>query len=300
MSFLQFNNILHPLQFGFRHQYSTETANCYFIGQLKLAIHKGQIVGAVFMDIKKAFHVLNHNVLLQKLSQLNFDKWFTEPTQTLQWFKTYLEHRQQCVIINNEKSSFTTLKTGVPQGSILGPLLFTLYINDLPNICPGAGFQMYADDTVVFVSGKSVEAITAQLQQHINSVSVWFQNSGLTLNLSKTVSVCFASRSHPLEELHLTINGQNIAQVKEVKYLGLILDSHLSFESHVKKITRTAKANMYSFRIIRDCLPFHAANIFMHAMIFSHLSYCITSWSQATATTIRPLRHLQQSTKNIR
>lgn len=106
---------------------------------------------------------------------------------------------------------------------------------------------MYADDAVVYVSGKNINNITAQLQHHLDAVSVWFQNSGLTLNVSKTVSVCFSSRCFPREELHLTIYGEDIEQVKEVKYLGLILDSHLTFESHIKKVSRTAKANLRTF-----------------------------------------------------
>lgn len=285
VTFIQSNNILHPLQFGFRPQYSTETANCFFVEQLKSAIDSGEIVGAVFLDLKKAFDTLNHEILIHKLSNFNF-----RPL-TLQWFKSYLEQRDQCVVVNNEMSTFLKMNTGVPQGSILGPLLFTLYINDLPDSCPTAGFQMYADDAVVYVRGRSVQSFSDELTKHLQNVAVWSQNAGLTLNVKKTMSICFASRFKSIpDELNLWINGQKIQQVSEVKYLGLILDSQLKFDSHIKKICRVAKANLYTFRLIRDCLPFHAAHTFMHAMIFSHISYCICTWSQATVTTIKPVQ----------
>lgn len=182
-------------------------------------------------------------------------------------------------------------QTGVPQGSILGPLLFTLYINDLPDACPGAGFQMYADDVVMYVRGKTVSAVSDELSEHLQSVAVWFQKAGLSLNIEKTKCVCFSSKSKSINtDLQLQINGENIEQVSEMKYLGLVLDSKLSFKSHIKKVCRIARANLYTFRLIRDYLPFHAAHTFMHCMIFSHINYCICSWSQANKTTIKPLQ----------
>lgn len=130
------------------------------------------------------------------------------------------------MVVNNEMSTFLKINTGVPQGSILGPLLFTLYINDLPASCPTAGFQMYADNAVVYVRGKSVHAVSDELAKYLQSVAVWFQNAGLSLNVKKTMSVCFASRFKSIsEELNLRIMGHKIQQVSEVKYLGLVLDS---------------------------------------------------------------------------
>lgn len=108
-------------------------------------------------------------------------------------------------------STFLKMNTGVPQGSILGPLLFTLYINDLPDSCPTAGFQMYADDAVVYVRGRSVQSVSDELTKHLQNVAVWFQNAGLTLNVKKTMSICFASRFKSIpDELNLWINGQKI------------------------------------------------------------------------------------------
>ena len=289
MDHLETHSHLHSLQFGFRSNHSTESANCFFVDQLKLFIDRGNMVGAVFLDLKKAFDTINHDILISKLSNYNFSDI------TLKWFKSYLCNREQCVVINNKQSTLLGCNTGVPQGSILGPILFSLYINDLPASCPGAGIQMYADDTVIYVPGRTNTSISTQLTDHLESVSKWLERSCLTLNIKKTVSICFSSRTrsslnvNDTTKLDLKINGQPVDQVTEVKYLGLRLDPHLKFEKHVQAVNRAAKANLYTFKMIRNCLTSHAANIFMHSMIFSYLGYCATVWSQAGLTVIRPL-----------
>ena len=193
--YLETNQLLHPQQFGFRPKYSTELANCYLIERVKGLMVKGHVVGTVFLDLKKAFDTVDHSVLLAKL------KRFKMSTDATQWFKSYLGERQQCVKVNGEKSQLLTNNMGVPQGSILGPLLFTMYINDLPLNCPGVSCQMYADDTVIYAPAKTASKAADHLTQALKRVTHWLEMSHLTLNVKKTVSMCISIRNRPVNDL---------------------------------------------------------------------------------------------------
>lgn len=125
--------------------------------QIKSLLDKGGVVGAVFLDFKKAFDTVNHNVLLSKLSKFNLS------VNTMIWMESYLNNRKQCTRVGDKCSSFANCISGVPQGSILGPLLFCIYINDLPQTCPDVNIQMYADDTVIFTHARSKEHAAAKL-----------------------------------------------------------------------------------------------------------------------------------------
>ncbi len=135
---------------------------------------------------KKAFDTVNHDILLFKLSTFNFSK------QSIEWFISYLKQREQCVKIEDTKSVFMRNKMGLPQGSILGPMLFSLFINDLPSSCPDAECQLYADDTVTYsISAKSSAKVVALLNEQMEKISKWLQENNLTLNVKKTVFVLF-------------------------------------------------------------------------------------------------------------
>ena len=137
------------MQFGFRSNHSTDTALCYFVEELKSKLDNGGVVGAIFLDLKKAFDAINHNVLVSKLSTHNIS------ADTIKGFTSYLMGRKNCTRINDKLSTENTCSIGVPQGSILGPLLFSIYINNLPSICQGINIQMYADDTIIYVHAKT-------------------------------------------------------------------------------------------------------------------------------------------------
>ncbi len=248
---------------------------------------------AVFLDLKKTFDTVHHDILLNKLKAYNFSD------ETIAWFRSYLENREQWVRCNSTLSIVQTCRMGIPQGSILGPILFSLYINDLPDSCERAKCQMYADDTIIYVSAKTPEMAAEILSEEMSGVSQWLQNNHLTLNYKKTVSVCFSIKKKANANYGVKINEIEIDQVDEFKFLGVILDSQLKFDRHVKKLCKTVKINLNCFRLIRQYIPLKAAQQYMHAMIFSHLSYCITVWGQANQTTLVPIRSLYKQALKI-
>lgn len=137
---------------------------------------RGGVVGAVFLDLKKAFDTINHGILLSKLNAFNFS------ADAIKWVESYVTHRTQLVRVKNYQSSVVSLSAGVPQGSILGPLLFSLYVNDFPNVCFNSNIQMYADDTVVFVHANSADQAAAQLTNSMSKITEWLKHNCLQLN----------------------------------------------------------------------------------------------------------------------
>lgn len=284
---------LHSMQFGFRSNHSTETANCYLLQNMKSKLDGGGVIGAVFLDLKQAFDTVNHEVLLSKLTLFNFS------VEAIKWMTYYLANRKQSVRLGNSQSVYQNCNIGVPQGSILGPILFSLYINDLPLVCSSVSIQMYADDTVLYVHGKNKQQAANILTEVLVHVSDWLSNSYLHLNISKTVCMYFSQKPTVIPHPDVFVKGEKLKVVSDFKYLGIILDSQLTFQKHAKKVAKIIQFNLANFRHIRPCLTIEAAKLFMHSMTFSHITYCFTSWSQASTTVLKSIESLYKQTLEI-
>ena len=284
---------LHPMQFGFRAFHSTESANCLFIEKLKCALNKAPCAMAVFLDFKKAFDSVSHQVLLSKLTHFNLSP------EAIKWFTSYLSNREQCVSINGIKSPYHTCSVGVPQGSIVGPILFSLFINDLPDVCKDVHIQMYADDAVILTHGKSYAEVSTVLTSVLTSVQDWLTDSCLLLNAKKTVCMAFSKRPVVMESSNVFLGGEELELVSEFKYLGVMLDSTLTFKKHVKKVTNTIKFNLQNFKQIRPFLTVSAAKSYLQCMILSHIEYCFTNWSCTGVTTLKPIEQLYKSALKV-
>ena len=156
--YLKINNVLSPFQSGFRPNYSTTTALDKLTNDIFSASDSGDLTGAIFIDLKKAFDVVDHYLLLDKLYAIGFSQ------NVLLWFNSYFHNRKQCVVLQGCKSVFFVQQRGVPQGSTLGPLLFSIFINDLPLICSNTSVQLYADDTVLYTSKSNISQTQNALQ----------------------------------------------------------------------------------------------------------------------------------------
>ncbi|XP_061653107.1 uncharacterized protein LOC133488791 isoform X2 [Phyllopteryx taeniolatus] len=212
-------------------------------------------------------------------------------SKAVSWIESYLHDRTQSVSVNNCRSESLRLTSGVPQGSILGPLLFSLYINDLPTVCSEAECVMYAD-TVFFVHGRSKDTVAAKLTNTMSCVTTWLQECCLQLNVSKTVGMYLTKTNRVSPDPDILVNGEKMQIVSQYKYLGLIIDSQLSFKAHIDKLCKNIKLNLANFRAIRNEMSTEAAKIYLHSMILSHFNYCITSWSQAGQNAKKPLEVL--------
>ena len=194
---------------------------------------KGLLTGAVFIDLKKAFDTVPHDGLLNKLFRYGIQD------QPLSWFESYLTNRTQSVSIENHLSSAANISSGVPQGSVLRPLLFIIYINYLPLAVGLSSVMLYADDTVIFSAASSIDQLQLNLSLDLNVVSNWLTANGLFLNLKKTEYVVFGTRQRLMRsESHspLCMEGKEVSQVNFFKYLVVLLDECLSFNDHINYV----------------------------------------------------------------
>jgi len=240
---------LHPMQFGFRVKYSTETATCFFTENIRALLDQGGVAGAVFLDLRKAFDTVNYKILLTKLCNFNFS------SDALKWVESYLTDRSQHVRVQSSKLAALSLSTGLPQGSNLGPLLFSIYINDLPLACPDVFVQMDADDTVIYAHGRNIAQVVEKLNNSMDSITAWLKHSCLQLNISKTVAMFFTKSHKNLSvEPDIFVSGEKLQIVSEYKYL---IDSKLSFSSLVKMVCNQIKYSLSNFRHIRHQMSTH-------------------------------------------
>ena len=223
--YLTDNNLMSKFQSGFRKGFSTERAITYFVDNIRKNMDNGLLAGAVFIDLKKAFDTVDQELLLNKLHL------YGVCPEALIWFRSYLCCRQQAVEIEGCRSTSVKIESGVPQASVLGPLMFILFINDLPQCVSSSNVMMYANDTVIYFSAKTVAELEITLGTDINNISNWMQVNKLFLNKQKTEIVIYGTRQNPRlkDDMSLLYEGTELRRVFTYKYLGVFLDQHLSF-----------------------------------------------------------------------
>ncbi len=222
------------------------------------------------MDLAKAFDTVNHELLVSKLTMLGFRFGASK------WMESYLSGRTQCTVVEDYLSTPKPVGCGVPQGSILGPLLFICYINDLPRQCTESKPFIYADDTAIFAYGKSPTDVRVKLQSDLNALYNWFASNKLSVNCAKSNIMLFtSSRSkYKNDVIELNMGSQQIVQTEEVKYLGLFLDPHLSFNAHVAKICSKINVRTKLMWRIRSYINLELALTLYRSLIEPHLLYC--------------------------
>ena len=188
MAYLNKYSLIHETQSGFRQKHSCQTALVKLIDQWMACIDKGDIIGSLFLDFRKAFDLVNHNILIKKLSVYKIRN------QSLQWFISYLESRQQTIASGQGMSIRSLIRSGVPQGSILGPILFLLFINDLPLLLKNCHVDFFADDATAHTSNKDIEIINAELQSDFSIAVSWSKQNKLPINYDKTTYMVLGSK----------------------------------------------------------------------------------------------------------
>lgn len=287
-TFLTSINFLYEKQYGFRPKSNTLSASIDIVTKIKLCIDKKQIALGVFIDLKKAFDTVSHCLLLNKLNDIGITG------TALKIFKSYLSNRTQVVKIGQTKSKHNAITYGVPQGSILGPLLFLIYINSIHTIGLKGDIALYADDTSLFYFGKSIESIIADAQCDLDKLNTWFQGNLLTINVSKTNYIIFAAVNKKMPNfVPLTINNQPITRVYQERFLGLILDSNLNWKPHLLQIKSKLTSLTGALRGVVRCLPPQVRYTIYNSLVKPHLDYLIEVWGTAAKTNLNMIQIAQ-------
>ena len=274
-NFLEKYKCIYNLQFGFRQQHSTNHAMLGITQKIQEAINNDQFAIGIFIDLQKAFDTVNHNILLNKLQHYGVRGTLN------QWFQSYLSNRQQFVSLNGCKSDILTTKHGVPQGSVLGPLLFLLYINDLHVCIQNSSTFHFADDTnLLFIPPKGTRNrnIVRKLNVDLKSLNHWLLANKISLNSTKTELITFKNKNKTIPKLNIKLNGIKLEPKPEIKYLGLIFDEHLTFKTQINIVNSKLKRANNLLAISRHFLPTNLLKQLYFAQFHSHLSYGCQIW----------------------
>ena len=281
--YMEENRLLTRHQYGFRKNHSTTYLMFDLIDEIYKSKSRSYKPGIIFLDIKKAFDTVNHDILLKKLA------YYGIHGTVLEWFRNFLLDRYQCTKINGKISSFLQILSGVPQGSILGPLLFSIYINDMIYACNLSKPYLFADDGALFFD-QTCRNSFVNMKIELLTIFKWLSVNKLSLNSQKSSFIIFdADDQH--HEIKVECNNVSITieECKETKYLGLILDSKLNFKSHVDYIIKKVTKRIGAMYRSKSLLPIKYRKMFANALMLPQFDYLDTIYSRASRTKLAEL-----------
>ena len=293
LNFLEKNKSLYEYQFGFRKNYSTSQAVMEVLDNIYQYCDNHEITMGIYLDLQKAFDTVNHTILLQKLAIYGIRG------TVLQWFDSYLTNRKQYTVLGDNKSELDTVSCGVPQGSVLGPLLFLIYVNDIQYAISTAKIKLFADDTNLFLHNCNPAQLFAEANICMAQLLEWFTVNRLSLNLDKTCYSIFGPRQKDANGLNLYINGKAIQNVKCCKYLGILIDSDLKWQDHINYVYNKLIKFTSIFYKIRNKLPQEVLKMIYFAFIHSHLLYGIEVYANTTPNHLSKLTVLNNKLLRI-
>ena len=291
LSHLNKNHFIHQCQSGFRKNHSCHTALINIMDSWLTNINRNEFTGVLYADFKKAFDMIDHNLLLKKLVCYNFSQ------NALKMIKSFLSDRRQLVLLDNHYSETLPINYGVPQGSILGPLLFSIYINDLPLfikiLC-----ELFADDTTLHTHHRNLNVVIDTLQKTIERLLLWSELNHMCLHPNKTKYMIITSRQKrqniPISLPQLHIGNDILEEVETHKVLGLTIDNNLSWGPHVSNLCKKVAQQLYQMSKLKHFLDMHSRKLFFNAFIQSNIDYASTIWDSSSENILKPLQSLHR------
>jgi hypothetical protein len=288
IQYLEENNILIDEQSGFRSQHSCETSLNLTLAAWKEMIEDSKIIVAVFLDFKRAFETIDRELLLWKMEQ------YGVKDAELEWFRSYLSDRSQETKFYTKVSEAINVKLGVPQGSVLGPLLFILYINDIKNSIKFCKVNLFADDTLLYIATDNLQDAVNKINEDLASLSTWLGLNKLKLNIQKTKYMVITFKQNvPVNLFKVNIDGNELELVEDMKYLGVIIDNKLKFGKNVQQIEKKIGKKINFIRRLGNKLNKHSKMTLYNAIIIPHFDYCSSILFLANEGEFNSLQKLQ-------
>ena len=279
--FLESFNLLSNNQFGFRKNRSTETAILKFTNEVYKNLESKNHVIGVFLDLSKAFDSIDHKILLEKLEHIGVRGL------PLKLFASYLSCRKQAVFCNNDTSKLDIIGKGVPQGSILGPILFLIYINDICNASDKLSYVLFADDTNLLLSDNDLNSLKLKLNQELDKVFQWVTTNKLTVNIKKTNFILFQNRSVDTNIGSISYGGCELNRVKYTKFLGVYIDENLNWKQHIQSVCSNLSRTCGILYRIRHKLTPETLRSLYYSLCYPYLIYCLSIWGCTWPTLVK-------------
>ena len=293
MKYLNDHSLINPDQSAFLRFHSTQTSLHRVVDHWFEAINNNEFIGVSFFDIKKCFDSISPDVLKYKLAKYGI------LNKEHKWFENYLETRMQSVVVNNEFSDYVNIKTGIPQGSNLGPLIFLLFINDFKITTPGTVCNLYADDTAVYVTGINEIDVQNKLQKATDESMKWFGDNKLVINLTKSYTMLLSSQPRDIS-LNIKVNNVCLEQVETFKYLGVTIYSRLTSTSHINETCKKLSQNIAALRRLSCIITDRALLIKIYMThIQPVIDYCCTIWGQCAKFNLERILIFQKRAARI-
>ena len=284
------NDLLYNSQYGFRNKHSTANAVTEFVGKVLYGFEREECTLGVFLDLSKAFDTIDHAILLDKLEKYGIRGLANS------WFKSYLGNRwQQVKYTNKTRSDPLPVRCGVPQGSVLGPLLFILYTNDIYMCLKSCSCILFADDTTVYITGKDQAHISKLMMEDMAELTDWFRANKLSLNLNKTNAIFFRPKGVQLNHgSYLKFGDEVIEFVSETKFLGITIDEHLTWLKQITKVRLKISSALFMLRNVRNLVSSEIKRMLYMSLLNSHIVYGLLIWGPMSAAGERSKIYKQQ------